>query len=136
MDHANSALAPRYRRSGPFRPRRISLNDQPLDEIETLVEGETSSNTVKTVKFEFAMREIRVFDDGADAVVLRIPSRLALTLYHEGILTYERGRSVDVKVDGKSKSSFRIDWQRQVAKRIRQPESVLLRLVREGAMPN
>jgi tetratricopeptide (TPR) repeat protein len=89
--------------------RRIAINGRILDEIRTWLDHPHGSKS--HAYGVYAVEDFEALED-SDGVTLRMPSLVALQLYHDGVLPANREQPVKLRLAGRARGQYFVQWVR------------------------
>jgi tetratricopeptide (TPR) repeat protein len=91
--------------------RRIAIDGHFLDEVRTRRHTDASS---KSLTYVSAPVEQHQASEDEEGVTLTVPALTALQLYHDGILSVDDQKSVELTIAGRSLGSYHLQWMREL----------------------
>ena len=113
--------------SPPRGARRIAIAGHFLDDVRTRLHTNESANSQSYVSAPVARHHISEDEKG---VTLKLPALTALQLYHDGVLSADPAKPVDLAIDGRKIGIFYLQWLRSLPDH-EYDTSVLLRFERQ-----
>jgi tetratricopeptide (TPR) repeat protein len=89
--------------------RRIAIDGKYLDEIQTRLHAEASTQSLTYVSAPIERHQAMEDEEG---ITLKIPALTALQLYSDGILPVGPRKSVDLSIAGRKLGAFYLHWLR------------------------
>src|SRR5216684_9357600 len=101
---------PKTKTTSHFRSiRRVAIDGHFLDEVQTRLHADASS---KSLTYTSAPVERHDATEDEEGVTVTLPALTALQLYHDGVLSADSQKTVELTVAGRLLGAYFLQWMR------------------------